>query len=215
VLEPVGMDPHGIDKDYEIIVPISTLMRRVMNIDYIYYAKLGFAPGTDLDAAVLEVEDILRKQHGLGPEEPNDFAMFTPVQVNTMVRSANRVFTLFLPLIAAVSILVGGLVVANLMFMTVNERRAEIGLRKALGARSRDIRTQFLAEAAAVTGLGGVLALGAGYAVLQVLAMHGQAVAMPWDTALPGVALAVGIGMISGLAPARRAAALDPVKTLR
>jgi ABC-type antimicrobial peptide transport system permease subunit len=216
VLEHAGIDPHGIDLDREIIIPISTMMRRVVNIDYVMGAKFGLTPGTNLDLAVLEITDVLRRRHALSREQPADFQMFTPVQVQGMVRSANRVFTVFLPLIAAVSILIGGLVVANLMLMTVNERRWEIGLRKAVGARARDIRLQFLVESAAVTGLGGLLALIAGVAVLQGLArVMGTPAAMPWSVALLGLGAAMGVGIIAGVVPARRAAALDPVQTLR
>ncbi|MDX1395414.1 MAG: ABC transporter permease [Gemmatimonadota bacterium] len=230
VLEPVGIDPHGIDRDREVHVPITTSMRRLLNVDYVGGAKLAVDDRADLQSVVLEIENILRPRHGLGEREPNDFRMFTPVQVEAMIQSGNRVFTLFLPLVAAVSIVVGGLVVANLMLMGVHERRAEIGLRKAVGAKPRDISAQFLLESAAVTGLGGVLALGAGFAILRLLG--GASVVargmgetpsgaetvpftLPWEVALSGVAIAVLVGLVAGVVPARRAAGLDPVETLR
>lgn len=216
VLEPGGMDPHGIDLDHVIMVPITTMMRRVTNVDYVNLAKLGLVPGTDLDMAVLDIGDVLRREHGLGPGVPNDFAMFTPVQVQQGVRQANRVFTLFLPLVASLSILIGGFVVANLMFLTVSDRRGEIGLRKAVGARGRDIRFQFLVEAATITGLGGLAAVLAGFAIVNLLAIRsGQAAAMPWMAAGIGLLVSLVVGIVSGIAPARRAAALDPVRTLR
>jgi putative ABC transport system permease protein len=216
VLALFGIDPHGLDKDNEIIVPISTLMRRVRNVDYIMGAKLLLTAGTDLDAATVTAGEILRRRHGIGPGQEDDFSLHTPVQVQQMVRSSNRVFTLFLPLIAGLAILVGGIVVANLMFMTVHDRRAEIGLRKAVGARERDIRVQFLAEAAAVTGLAGGLALAAGVGVLSVLGhLTGTPARMQWETALLGLGIAVVVGIVAGVAPARRAAALDPIETLR
>jgi putative ABC transport system permease protein len=216
VLAHEGIDPHGIDKDNEIIIPISTMMRRFLNVDYIFAAKFLMKAGTDLDMAVLDMTDILRRRHSLGPDQPNDFALMTPVQIQERIKSSNRVFTVFLPLIAAVSIVVGGLVVANLMLMTVQERRSEIGLRKAIGARAHDIRLQFLVESAAVTGLGGILAVLAGIGILQVLAhTMDTPPGLPWATALLGVASAIGVGIIAGVAPARRAAQLDPVPTLR
>jgi putative ABC transport system permease protein len=216
VLAPFGIDPHGLDKDNEIIVPISTLMRRVRNVDYIMGAKLLLSEGTDLDAAAVTVGDILRRRHAIGPGQEDDFSVHTPVQVQQMVRSSNRVFTVFLPLIAGLAILVGGIVVANLMFMTVHDRRAEIGLRKAVGARAADIRLQFLTEAAAVTGLAGMLALVAGVGVLGLLAhLGGTTSRMQWETALLGLGMAVAVGIVAGVAPAQRAAALDPIQTLR
>lgn len=234
VLAPAGVDPHGLDKDNEIHVPITTMMRRLLNIDYIVTAKFLITQGSDLDAVVFDIEDVLRERHALGPDEPNDFHMITPVQVEEAVASSNRVFTLFLPLVAAISIIVGGIVVANLMLMSVNERRAEIGLRKAVGAKTRDIWTQFMFESASVTALGGLLALGIGFAVLQVMGRVsstvpggraasagaetvGETVALgiPWEAAALGVGAAILVGLIAGVVPARRAAELDPVQTLR
>ena len=216
VLARFGIDPHGLDKDNEIVVPISTLLRRVRNVDYIMGAKLQLTAGTDLDAATVQVGDLLRRRHGIGPGQEDDFTLHTPEQVQHMIRSSNRIFTVFLPLVAGLAILVGGLVVANLMFMTVHDRRAEIGLRKAIGARARDIRLQFMAEAAAVTGLAGGLALVAGVVILKLLGhLQGSAPGMQWQTALLGLGIAIGVGILAGVAPARRAAGLDPVQTLR
>ena len=231
VLDPMGIDPHGIDLDREIHIPITTAMRRVANVDFISSAKLAIRESADLEATSLAVADVLRPRHALGPREPNDFHMITPVQVEGMIASGNRVFTVFLPLVAAISILVGGIVVANLMLMTVNDRRAEIGLRKAVGAKARDISRQFMFESAAVTGLGGVLALGVGYVVLRLLGgvtsvaegMTGGeaaeatpvALGLPWEVAAIGIAASVLVGLLAGVLPARRAAAQDPVQALR
>jgi putative ABC transport system permease protein len=216
ILEAVGVDPHGIDRDRDIIIPVSTMMRRVLNIDYIVGAKIAMAPETDLDLAVLEIGDVLRRRHALAPDAFDDFAMFTPVQVREAVASTNRLFAVFLPLLAGLSLVVAALVVATLMLMTVNERRSEIGLRKAIGARVRDIRLQFLVEAAAVTTLGGLLAIAASYSILWVMALHGEAAAgLPWGVAATGLGSAILVGIVAGVAPARRAAALDPVATLR
>jgi putative ABC transport system permease protein len=215
VLEPGGTDPHGIDRDHVVMVPITTMMRRVANIDWVGHAKLVLTTGTDLDMAVLEIGDILRRRHGIGSDDPDDFAMFTPLQVQRTVGEANRVFTLLLPLIASISIVVGGLVVANLMFLTVNERRSEIGLRKAVGAREGDLRFQFLAESAAVTSLGGIVASAVAFVLVAVLSMHGLPAAMPWAAAAGGIGISMLVGIVAGVAPARRAAALDPARTLR
>ena len=216
VLEPVGIDPHGWDRDDEIIIPISTMMRRVLNVDHIMMAKMLVSPDVELDPVVYKIEELLRERHALAADVPNDFHMITPVQVEELVESSNRVFTVFLPLIAAVSVVVGGIVVANLMLMAVNERRAEIGLRKAVGARTRDIWLQFLIESASVTALGGLLALGLGFVVLQILGrVMDTAARFPWEAAVFGMGAAIAVGLIAGVAPARRAAELEPVQTLR
>jgi putative ABC transport system permease protein len=152
----------------------------------------------------------------LAEDEPNDFSMITPVQVREMVGSMNRIFTLFLPIVAGVSLLIGAIVVANLMLMGVNERRSEIGLRKAVGARERDIRTQFLLESSLVTVVGGLVALVVAAAALAFVATAMEIPSiMPWEAATLGLGAAVLVGLIAGVAPARRAAGLDPVTTLR
>jgi putative ABC transport system permease protein len=216
VLDSMGIDPHGWDRDNEVIIPYTTMMRRVVNVDYIGTAKILVEGSVDLEATVAAIEALLRERHALAEGEPNDFSMITPVQVEEMVASMNRIFTLFLPLLAAVSLFIGGIVVANLMLMGVNERRSEIGLRKAVGARDRDIWLQFLLESSLVTVVGGVLALLVGALGLAIVggAMEGVSV-MPWEAATLGLVAAVVVGLAAGVFPARRAAALEPVQTLR
>ena len=187
-----------------------------MNIDYMQSARILVSGEVDLDATVAAIEALLRERHALAEGELNDFSMITPVQIREMVSSMNRIFTLFLPLLAAVSLFIGGIVVANLMLMGVNERRSEIGLRKAVGARGRDIWLQFLLESSLVTAAGGVLALLVGAVALSIIggAMEGVSV-MPWEAATLGMCASILVGLLAGVIPARKAAALDPVTTLR
>jgi putative ABC transport system permease protein len=216
VLDSMGIDPHGWDRDNEVIVPYTTAMRRLMNVDYIGTAKILAENDADLDAAVVAITGLIRERHALAEDEPNDFHMITPVQVRDMVGSMNRVFTLLLPLVAGISLLIGGIVVANLMLMGVNERRSEIGLRKAVGARARDIWVQFLLESSLVTASGGLLALvvAAGALALVAQGMEIPSI-MPWEAATLGLGAAVVVGLIAGVAPARRASQLEPATTLR
>jgi len=216
VLDSMGIDPHGWDRDNEVIIPVTTMMRRVMNVDYVQSAKFLAEDGAELDAMVLAIESVLRERHALAEAVPNDFSMITPVQVEEMVGSMNRIFTLFLPLLAGVSLLIGGIVVANLMLMGVNERRSEIGLRKAVGARARDVWVQFLLESSLVTLAGGILALAVAAVVLGVISRFLEISSiMPWQAALLGLGASVVVGLLAGVAPARRASDLDPVATLR
>lgn len=216
VLDPLGIDPHGWDRDSEVIIPVTTMMRRVMNVDYLQSAKFLVDPEADLDVTVLAIEEVLRERHVLATEMPNDFSMITPVQIQKMVGSINRVFTLFLPLLAGVSLLIGGIVVANLMLMGANERRSEIGLRKAVGARTRDVWVQFLLESALVTVTGGVLALGVSAVALGVISQFMEIPSiMPWGAASLGLGAAVVVGLLAGVLPAKRASAMDPVAALR
>lgn len=216
VLEPFGTDPHGIDKDVEIHVPYTTLMKRLRNVDYLAAAKILVDPKADLDATVSAIEDVLRARHALAAGEPSDFHMITPEQVRAMVAASNSTFGVFLPIAALVSIFAGGVVVANLMLLSVNERRPEIGLRKAVGARTRDLWWQFLLESTAVTTIGGVLAIGVGILILQYVRFHGSAdFVFPWSVTLIGLGIAALVGLAAGALPARRAAQVDPIDSLR
>jgi putative ABC transport system permease protein len=216
VLELRGVDPHGMNRDHELWVPASTAMRRMENIDYIPTAKVRLRDPSTMAEAEAQITDILRERHSLAPQEPDDFHLFTPVQIQEMVSSANRVFNLFLPLIAAVSLVVGGVVVANLMLLSVNERIGEIGLRKAVGARSKDIQLQFLMETTVVTFVGGIFGIVLGlFGVRAVTSMMGVPFSISWNALLIAIVSSAIIGLLAGVFPARRAAAHQPVEALR
>ena len=216
VLELRGVDPNGMNRDHELWIPITTSMRRLLNVDYIRNGKLRLEDVSKMAEAEAQITEILRERHDLAPQEPDDFHLFTPVQIQEMVSSANRVFNLFLPLIAAISLIVGGVVVANLMLLSVNERTAEIGLRKAVGARSKDILLQFLVETTVVTFVGGIVGIVLGLAgVGAVTAMMGMAFTVSWQALLLAILSSTIIGLLAGVFPARRAAAHQPVEALR
>jgi putative ABC transport system permease protein len=215
-LEPWGTDPHGMDRDNEIVVPISTLMRRLTNVDTITGAKLLIAPSAHEDQVVKAIETILRERHGLGADQPDDFSILTASEVRKVMASIKRILSLYLPMVAAISLLAGGIVSAALMVASVNERAAEIGLRRAVGARSEDIRLQFLIETTATTLAGGVAGILSGYVLADMGAthMHLGGVA-PWGAALLGIVSSVVVGLAAGLWPAQRAARMSPVDALR
>ncbi len=216
VLELRGVDPHGMNRDHELWVPITTSMRRLLNVDYIRNGKLRLRDASKMAEAEAQITEILRDRHNLTPQEPDDFHLFTAVQIQEMVASANRVFNLFLPLIAAISLVVGGVVVANLMLLSVNERTAEIGLRKAVGARSKDILLQFLMETTVVTFVGGVVGIGLGLVGVGVVtSMMGIPFAISWQALILAILSSTIIGLLAGVFPARRAAAHQPVEALR
>lgn len=216
VLEAWGTDPHGMDRDNEIVVPISTLMRRLTNVDTITGAKLVVASTASEDALVKQVRERLRERHGLGVDQPDDFSILSASEVRQMMAAIERVLSLYLPLVAAISLVVGGIVSASLMVSSVNERAGEIGLRRAVGARAEDIRLQFLVETATTTVAGGVggIVLGILLAQLGASRMHLDGVA-PWSAALVGMAASCVVGLAAGLLPAGRAARMSPVDALR
>ena len=132
VLEAWGTDPHGMDRDNEIVVPISTLMRRLTNVDTITGAKLVVARGAKQEEIAKGIREVLRARHGLAAGQPDDFSILTASEVRQMMAVIERVLSLYLPMVAGISLLVGGIVSASLMVASVNERAGEIGLRRAV-----------------------------------------------------------------------------------
>ena len=169
-----------------------------------------------MDETVTEITEILRERHHLAAQEAADFYILTPVAIQEMVDATNRIFRLFLPLIAAISLLIGGIIIMNLMLMSINERKSEIGLRKSVGARSKDILIQFLSEAILITFIGGFIGTILGLLGVKVMsAMMEIHFVFPITAIILGLLSSVIIGLFAGVIPAQRAARLDPVESLR
>lgn len=217
VIGPRGMDPHGIDKDSEIIVPINTLLRRVVNLDYLMMGKLLTADKSIIPSTAEEVAQILRERHSIVSKEDDDFMIVTPTMVGAMIKDATKMFNLYLPLVAAISLIVGSIVVANLMLISVNERVKEIGLRKAVGAKSKDILAQFLIESSSITILSGVIGIITGLVLLSQIGPRFFDIpfSISWSVLIICFVISTLIGIASGFFPAKRAAKLEPVEALR
>jgi putative ABC transport system permease protein len=216
VLEPFGTDLHGLDRDDEVVVPITTLMRRVLETDAISSAQILADDPARSEELAAEVRRVLRERHRLPEGRADDFRIITPVAVQGMVARSERVLRLWLPLAAAIALLVGGIVTASLMLASVSARTAEIGLRRAVGARPGEIRGQFLVETAATMLAGGLAGVLAGWAGAQLAAnrFHMGDV-FSWPAVLLGLGAALLVGLLAGVLPARRAARLDPAVALR
>jgi putative ABC transport system permease protein len=216
VLERFGVDMHRMDRDDEIVVPITTLMRRLSNADAIGAAKLLLSDPSHSEATAKEVERALRLRHGLDRDRPNDFVLVTAQQAQEMVAMVRRVLLLYVPLVAGVVLLVGGIVAATLMLGAVGERVGEIGLRRAVGALPSDIRRQFIVETATIIVVGGIAGIVVAYAVLGIVAMHVQfGPIFSWTAVLVSLAASTVTGALAGVIPARRAAMLNPADALR
>jgi putative ABC transport system permease protein len=216
VLERLGTDVHGMDRDNEIVVPVSTAMRRVMNVDVVRAVKLLIRDPKAVEESERAVTRVLRERHSLGDGRPDDFTLLSSSLVQRNVAKVQRVLFLYLPLAAAICLFVGGAVEAALMLSSVAARVGEIGLRRAVGARSRDIRRQFLVETAVVALGGGALgaAIGSGLAIVLAGRAHLAAGFSPLAV-VAGLVLAGGTGLLAGVLPARRAAHLEPATALR
>jgi putative ABC transport system permease protein len=191
-------------------------MRRVANVGYLAGIKILLDSSKEMEQTAENIRAILRERHAIPPGIPDDFQIVTPTEVTQLAERVAGTFNLFLALIAGIALIAGGVVVANVMLISVTERKNEIGLRKAVGARSKDIMLQFLFEATAVTLTGGVIgivlgAIGAGilHAVTQL------PTTVSWESVVLGVVFSSLVGIVAGLQPARRAAILQPVEALR
>ena len=216
VMEERGISAGGGDMDNRVFIPLSTFMRRVANVDHIYGIRILLGSVRDVDRAVEEITALLRERHNLVPGVPDDFTVRSAEEVQAMVEGMLGTFNILLVLVAGISLIAGGIVVANIMLISVNERRREIGLRKAVGARKKDITTQFLFEATAVTVTGGIIGIilgGAGAVLLESITETPTAVS--WISVAVGVVFSALVGIIAGMQPAKRAAALQPVEALR
>ena len=216
VLETFGTDIHGMDRDNELVVPISALQRRVMNIDTIVQAKVVVADPAQVAATAKAIQAALRARHAIADGRPDDFTMITAVEIQEMVGFVQRVLFLYLPLVAGVCLVAGGIVAATLMLASVSDRVGEIGLRRAVGATSEDIRFQFVAETSLTIAAGGLAGLLFGYVGASIAASHlGLGHAFSLRAALVGIGASAIVGLAAGLLPARRAAAMQPADALR
>jgi putative ABC transport system permease protein len=207
----------GISLDRFAIAPYTSEIKRVVNprkvVDGIIVKGPTLAAMQD---AMDRVEAIMRSRHGLRPWQDDDFSLTTQEDVLSFWAKISRVLYTALPLLVGVSLVVGGIVLMNIMLMAVAERTREIGVRKSLGARRRDILAQFLVEAATLSTTGAVLGILAGLALARLVqAVSPLPMGVSPTSIILGVILGVGVGVISGVYPASRAAKLDPVAALR
>lgn len=169
-----------------------------------------------MPGAMQRAEEAMRLAHRLRPSEENDFSIETADALVAFWRNLTRILFAVIPAVVAIGIVVGGIVIMNIMLMAVNERTREIGIRKAVGARARDIERQFLAETITLSAMGGVIGVLAGWAFALLVALVSPLPArITWWSVLVALGLGGGIGVLFGVYPARRAARLDPVTAMR
>jgi putative ABC transport system permease protein len=203
------------ENDMRVLLPYLSMRKKFPNAQENMLIVAAF-PGR-VTAAMDEVRGVLRIERRLRLDQPDNFAMSTPEQIIEDFRDITSTVALVMVVLSSIGLLVGGIGVMNIMLVSVTERTREIGIRKAVGARRRDIITQFLAEAVVLTGLGGLLGmlLGVSISAAARFAFPDLPTSVPWWAAALGVFVSVGVGLFFGLWPASKAARLDPVDALR
>jgi putative ABC transport system permease protein len=216
VLEEKGESGMGQDQDDLIIAPYTTVQRRLANIDYINGIYASATSEEKSDAAMTEVEEILRRTHKLKDSDENNFRIMSQSELMETFSSITDIMTYLLGAIAGISLLVGGIGIMNIMFVSVTERTREIGLRMSVGGRNQDILKQFLVESIILSIMGGLLGIVLGYIIAKGAGslMDTEAYVKTQSVVL-AFAVCFVIGVFFGWYPARKAANLNPIEALR
>lgn len=221
----IGMTkPKDENSDENLWSPYTTVMNQVLGQDYLDQIYIKVKDGVDMATAQAAVENVLRKEHKIQPGREDDFTVRNIQSAVDSLNQVAQVFTLLLAGVAGISLLVGGVNIMNIMFVSVTERTREIGVRKALGARETDVLSQFLFEAIALSSVGGMVGVGLGVGSIYLLnyatarfSENGEAFGAQVHSGpiLLAVFVSMAVGLVSGFYPARRAARLDPIEALR
>jgi putative ABC transport system permease protein len=216
ILEPKGVNYAGVDEDDQVFIPVTTALRRVFNLTYLGSLYIQAKDERAMAAAARQVTDLLHERHRIRAGQPDDFTMQTQAEILETAQETSQTFSLLLGSIAGISLFVGGIGILAMMVISLRERTREIGVRRAVGARRRDILLQFILEATSLSLAGGLIGSVVGIAGGLILGR-----VTGWPTAISPLAilLAFGVsavvGIFFGAYPARRAARLDPIVALR
>ena len=218
VLASRGISPMGMDMDSRVVIPYTTASRRVFNTPYISLIRLAAADPNQVEKIENDTAALLKERHHIQPGFPEDYRVRGAYSVSKMAKGMAGTLNLFLGLVSLISLIVGGIVVMNIMLISVGERVKEIGLRRAVGARKRDIRNQFLIESSLITVIGGLIGVLVGLAVavlLPILSKGKMPALLSWEPFILGFIFSAIAGVLAGIHPAKKAAEMDPVDALK
>ena len=216
VLESKGYNSMGMDQDDIVLVPYTTVMKRFRAINYLEGIFASAISEDITGLATADIEDILRRQHKLKDTDENDFMIRTQQELSEILDTTTNLLTTLLACIAGISLLVGGIGIMNIMYVSVTERTREIGLRMSVGARGIDILVQFLIEAILISITGGIIGIliGCGACATVKYLAHWPVAIQLWSVVLSFL-VCTFTGVFFGWYPAKKAAALDPIDALR
>ncbi|MCM1336119.1 MAG: ABC transporter permease [Candidatus Amulumruptor caecigallinarius] len=216
VLESKGTNSMGMDQDDVVLAPYTTVMKRMLAIDYIQGLFASATDESKTDETIDAITEVLRERHKIKDGQDDDFTIRSQQELSEMMNSTSDMMTVLLACIAGISLLVGGIGIMNIMFVSVTERTREIGLRMSIGARGIDILSQFLIEAVIISVTGGIIGI-----ILGVIASWLVTVIAHWPVYIQmySVALSFAVctvtGVFFGWYPAKKASSLDPIEAIR
>jgi putative ABC transport system permease protein len=216
IIEAKGPDQFGNDQDNSVAIPITTAQNKLYGIDYINMIIAQGISKDTIDDATDEIRQILRRSHNLRPDEKNDFTVQSQEQLLDILGNITNIFTVVISGIAGIALLVGGIGIMNIMLVSVTERTREIGIRKAVGAKNKDILFQFLIESVVLSITGGIL--GIVFAVIVSIFLNNFTILTTEISAFPiilALTFSTIVGLFFGIYPAMRAARLNPIEALR
>jgi putative ABC transport system permease protein len=216
IMEEKGTDVSGADQDSQIFIPLQTFLKTLVNKTNVNNVYVQVTGSEFIPAAKADIESLLRKRHKIGPGQNDDFAVIDMKDVLALKTQAMDLITVLGRIAAAVSFIIGGLGILSIMILIVNERKLEIGIRRAVGSRKRDIILQFLIESSIISLAGGTIGVFSG-ALLSVVLL--RALKYPFTLSLTGLAIAfsasVLVGILAGIYPSKKATQFEPVDIIR
>ena len=216
VLQSKGYNSMGMDQDDLILAPYTTVQKKILAITHLQGINCSALEEKYTDQAIEEISEILRRNHKLNPTDEDDFTIRSQQELSSMLTTTTDMMTVLLGAVAGISLVVGGIGIMNIMYVSVTERTREIGLRMSIGAKGRDILAQFLIESVLISVTGGLIGVvfGVGASLAVNAIAHFPIFIQPWSVLLSFV-VCTATGIFFGWYPAKKAAQLDPIEAIR